>query len=318
MHRWFEMQVAATPDAVAVTGAPAALTYAELNSQANQLAHHLRNLGVGPDTLVGICVEWSQKMIVGILGVLKAGGAYVPLDQDCPKERLAFILNDAAVSVLLSQKKLLARLPRRDTTIVCLDADWEKIAGASRDNPAGGATTANLAHVIYPAGSVGWRGVMVTHNSVVRLFAATDHRYHFGAGDVWPLFHSVAGTLPVWEIWGALLSGGRLVIVPDPGAARAAEAPRTAVEQELVEIWAKVLRVGPVGVNDNFFALGGNSLLATQVLVRIRAAWGVTVSLRRLFDYPTVRALAPQLERLRQGRAARAESAAADLVTGTI
>ena len=215
LHRWFEAQAAATPTAVAVTFDGAALTYAALNTKANQLAHHLRSLGVGPDTLVGMCVERSLEMVIGILGVLKAGGAYVPLDLAYPKERLAFMLRDAAVPVVLCQKKLRDHLPSVDAEVVLLDADWDKIASASGDNPDSGATPANLAYVIYTSGSTGQpKGVMVTHHNVVRLFTATDHWYHFGPTDVWTLFHSYAFDFSVWEIWGALLYGGRLVVVP--------------------------------------------------------------------------------------------------------
>jgi amino acid adenylation domain-containing protein len=215
LHQMFESQVERTPEAVAVVCEGQRLTYRELNQRANQLAHYLRTLGVGPEVLVGICVERSLDMVVGILGILKAGGAYVPLDPIYPKERLAFMLNDAQVPVLLAQKRLESRLPACGARVVWLDADWPRIAQHSEANPPGGATAANLAYVIYTSGSTGTpKGVLVDHYNVARLFVATREWFRFDEHDVWSLFHSFAFDFSVWELWGALLHGGRLVIVP--------------------------------------------------------------------------------------------------------
>ena len=215
IHQLFEEQVQRTPDAVAVTFANQQLTYQQLNTQANQLAHYLKSLGVGADVLVGICVERSLEMIVGILGILKAGGAYVPLDPEYPQERLSFMLEDAQLSVLLTQQHFVESLPQNQARVVCLDTDWEKIAQKCESNPENTATSENLAYVIYTSGSTGKpKGVLVNHANVVRLFAATDSWYHFNSQDVWTLFHSYAFDFSVWEIWGALLYGGRLVVVP--------------------------------------------------------------------------------------------------------
>jgi amino acid adenylation domain-containing protein len=215
IHQLFEEQVQRTPDAVAVTFANQQLTYQQLNTQANQLAHYLKSLGVGADVLVGICVEHSLEMIVGILGILKAGGAYVPLDPEYPQERLSFMLEDAQLPVLLTQQHFVESLPQNQARVVCLDTDWEKIAQKCESNPENTATSENLAYVIYTSGSTGKpKGVLVNHANVVRLFAATDSWYHFNSQDVWTLFHSYAFDFSVWEIWGALLYGGRLVVVP--------------------------------------------------------------------------------------------------------
>ena len=192
------------------------LTYGELNARANQLAHHLRGLGVGPEVVVGLCVERSLDMVIGILGILKAGGAYLPLDPSYPKDRLAYLLNDAGILVLLTQEKLLACLPRH----------WRRRPSASTGIPRNGRShrmwilptlcgPANLAYVIYTSGSTGRpKGVMVTHGNVTGLFASTEAAFGFGPEDVWTLFHSYAFDFSVWEMWGALLYGGRLVVVP--------------------------------------------------------------------------------------------------------
>ncbi len=215
IHQLFEEQVERTPHAVAVVFENQQLTYQQLNCRANQLAHYLQSLGVEADVLVGLCVERSLEMMVGLLGILKAGGAYVPLDPDYPQERLAYMLNDSQVRVLLTQEKLLTSLPEHGARIVCLDTDWEDISTESKDNPISSLTTDNLAYVIYTSGSTGQpKGTLINHSNVIRLFEATNSWYHFNSQDVWTLFHSYAFDFSVWEIWGALLYGGRLVVVP--------------------------------------------------------------------------------------------------------
>jgi amino acid adenylation domain-containing protein len=221
IHQLFSEQVERTPDAVAVvfenvqTRNFASLTYRQLNCRANQLAHHLKSLGVGADVLVGLCVERSLEMIVGLLGILKAGGAYVPLDPEYPTERLSFMLEDAQLKLVLTQQQLVERLPLHTAHLVCLDTDWQKIASHSQSNPLNTATTSNLAYVIYTSGSTGKpKGVLVNHSNVVRLFAATNSWYNFNSQDVCTLFHSIAFDFSVWEMWSALLYGGRLIVVP--------------------------------------------------------------------------------------------------------
>ncbi len=214
IHHWFEEQVEQTPDAVAVVFEKQQLTYRQLNTRANQLANYLITLGVKADTLVGICVERSLEMMVGILGILKAGGAYVPLDPKNPQDRLEYILTNAQVQILLTQSELVNILPVCEQ-IICLDTDNEKIAKYSDTNPIVSVQSNNIAYIIYTSGSTGKpKGVLVSHYNVVRLFTATESWYHFNEGDVWTLFHSFAFDFSVWEIWGALLYGGRVVIVP--------------------------------------------------------------------------------------------------------
>ncbi|MEH2313988.1 MAG: amino acid adenylation domain-containing protein [Nostoc sp.] len=215
IHQLFEAQVERTSDTVAVVFDDQQLTYCELNARANQLAHYLQKLGVEPEVLVGICVERSLEMVIGLLGILKAGGAYVPLDPAYPAERLAFILQDAQIPVLLTQQRLIEKLPESQTRTVCLDTDWGSIAQQSQQNLISNCTTDNLAYIIYTSGSTGQpKGVLVNHANVVRLFVATESWYNFNQKDVFSLFHSYAFDFSVWELWGALLYGGKLVLVP--------------------------------------------------------------------------------------------------------
>lgn len=175
IHQAFEAQTARTPGATAVLFERQSLTYDALNRRANQLAHHLRGMGVGPESCVGICVERSPEMIVGVLGILKAGGAYVPLDPDYPPERLAYMLESAQSPVLLTQHSLIGRLPRHNARTVCLDADWPDIARRSEENPANRTTPQNMAYVIFTSGSTGRpKGVVVQHRSVLNLLTALN------------------------------------------------------------------------------------------------------------------------------------------------
>ncbi|HZG43251.1 MAG TPA: amino acid adenylation domain-containing protein, partial [Longimicrobium sp.] len=216
IHELFQAQAARTPGAVAVVYEGEALSYAELNARANQLAHALQRRGVGPEVRVGICLERSLEMVVGILAVLKAGGAYVPLDPGYPAERLAFIMADSATPVLLTRETLRGALPAREgVEVVSLDGAAEEIAAESAENAQGGVGPDSLAYVIYTSGSTGApKGALIEHRNVARLFSATDAWFGFGSGDVWTLFHSYAFDFSVWELWGALLYGGRVVVVP--------------------------------------------------------------------------------------------------------
>lgn len=215
IHELVEAQVKRTPEAVAVLCENQSLTYAELNQRSNKLAHYLRKQGAGSETLVAMCMERSLEMLVSILGVLKAGAAYLPLDLSYPSERLSFMIEDSNPPVVLTQENLEARLPKHGAQIICLDRDWPAIAQESGENLEGGAAPDNLAYVIYTSGSTGKpKGCLITHFNVVRLFQATWNWYKFDERDVWTMFHSYAFDFSVWEIWGALFYGGRVVIVP--------------------------------------------------------------------------------------------------------
>lgn len=218
VHQLFEEQVVRTPDAVAVVFENEQLTYSELNKKANQLAHHLKELGVGPETLVGICVERSIEMMVGLLGILKAGGAYVPLDPSYPGERLTFMLEDASAPVLLSQEHLLSRLPdhRDHLVLALLDAHRDEIAKRPSQNPDSDITPHNLAYVIYTSGSTGRpKGVMVEHEGIVNLAFWHQRVYGLTNEDRCTQVASLSFDACVWELWAPLLFGASVWIVPD-------------------------------------------------------------------------------------------------------
>lgn len=220
IHEQVEQQAMQTPDAPALTFEGETLTYRQLNERANQLAHHLQSLGVQPDDLVALYLERSLEMVIAILGVLKAGGAYLPMDVAYPTDRLNFMLEDAKPVALLTQKTILSNNRSQFTfhnseSPILLDSDWPQIAAQPSHNPTSRVRPSNRAYVIYTSGSTGKpKGVLVTHANVMRLFQATDHWFNFTADDVWTLFHSYAFDFSVWEIWGALLYGGRVVVVP--------------------------------------------------------------------------------------------------------
>jgi len=213
IHQLFEKQVEKTPEAIAVVIDDQKITYNELNQKANQLAHHLISLGAKPDMLIGICMERSIDLIIGLLGILKAGGAYLPIDLSYPQDRLAFMIEDANTSLLITQKSLSENIPNSKATNIYLDEfDFDD---NDSSNPDVKINSDNLAYVIYTSGSTGKpNGVMVTHKNVVRLFQSTEQWFKFNEKDIWSFFHSYAFDFSVWEIWGAIIYGGKVVVVP--------------------------------------------------------------------------------------------------------
>ncbi|MEG4197827.1 amino acid adenylation domain-containing protein [Microcoleus sp. Pol12A5] len=214
IHRLFEAQVAKTPDAVAVQFECQTLTYQELNSRANQLAYYLHSFGVKPDGIVGVYMERSLDAIVGILGILKAGGAYLPLDPIYAKERLAFMLEDAGVRVLLTQTELKAETPAHNNiSVICLDADWQTIAQQNKSNPDSAVEPENLAYIIYTSGSTGKpKGVMVQHQSLANYTQAASVEYGIKAGDRVLQFASLSFDASAEEIYPCLTRGATLVL----------------------------------------------------------------------------------------------------------
>ena len=213
IHHLFEEQVERTPNAVAVVFEEERLTYRELNSRANQLAHYLQSLGVKPEVLVGICIERSLSMIVGLLGILKAGGAYVPLDPSYPSDRIGFMLEDSRLSLLLTSEKLVARLPENKARVVLLDKDWSVISRQSSDKIASQAKQNFLAYVIYTSGSTGKpKGVEIEHRSLSNFVQAAQTEYGINKGDLVLQFASISFDTAAEEIYPCLVSGGTLIL----------------------------------------------------------------------------------------------------------
>ncbi|MCA2718482.1 MupA/Atu3671 family FMN-dependent luciferase-like monooxygenase [Microcystis sp. M169S2] len=215
IHQLFEAQVERTPDAIAVVFEGQSLTYAELNHRANQLAHYLQTLGVGTEVLVGISLERSLEMIIGLLGVLKVGGAYVPLDPDYPIERLQFMLEDSQVSFLITQRSLLAVLPPSQANVICLDEIEEQVSQYPQDNLQNGLTIASLANVIYTSGSTGKpKGVMVEHKGLVNLALAQIQRFGVNHKSRVLQFASFSFDACISEILMTFGSGATLCLAP--------------------------------------------------------------------------------------------------------
>jgi len=212
----FKHQVRRTPDNVAVNCGDEQLTYCELDERAERLARELQRSGVGRESLVAVLLDRSIELVVVLLGILKAGAAYVPLDPSHPQQRIDDILRDSQARLLITRRSLAQRVPEQ-TCVLWLDDQREELAANSAGDISVDVTGDNLAYVIYTSGSTGRpKGVLITHANVTRLLDATRHWFEFGERDVWALFFSYAFDFSVWEIWGALLHGGRLVVVPYP------------------------------------------------------------------------------------------------------
>ncbi len=215
IHELFEEQAGKTPDAIAVVFEDQQLTYQELNEKSNQLAHYLQQQGVQPEVLVGICVERSLEMMIGLLGILKAGGAYVPIDPAYPQERIVYMLEDSAVPVLLTQQRLVDHLPVNQVQVVCLDTDWVKIAQASQEQGSSEVQPHNLAYMIYTSGSTGKpKGVMIEHHSVISL--VKENKYlNLNEEKLFLQLAPISFDASTFEIWGCFLNGAKLIIYPD-------------------------------------------------------------------------------------------------------
>jgi amino acid adenylation domain-containing protein len=234
LHELFEAQVEETPHAVAVIFETEMLTYRELNHRSNQLAHHLRSIGVGPDMLVGLCLERSLEMVVGLLGILKAGGAYVPLDPGYPKDRLGYMIKDSQMLVLLTQQHLMEQIPELNAQILCLDTDRKVIAEESSFNPISLSRPENLAYVIYTSGSTGNpKGVMIPHRAIVNHMLWMQETFPLSETDRVAQKTPISFDASVWEFYAPLFAGARLVLAPPGGHRDSRYLVKFIAEQEI-------------------------------------------------------------------------------------
>lgn len=216
VHELFEQQVARDPGAVAVICKDRQLTYQELNQRANQVAQYLRKRGVGPESLVGVCLRHSPEMVIALLGVWKAGGAYVPFDPAYPQDRLSFMVNDTAAILLLTDEKCRNLFPSAGDRAVSLDSVWPVIAQENISNPTAVATPSNLAYVMYTSGSTGQpKGAMIMHSSLVNYLCWAIKTYVVEAGSSVPVHSSIAFDSTVASLYPPLLSGGAIELLPE-------------------------------------------------------------------------------------------------------
>ncbi|NES79687.1 MULTISPECIES: non-ribosomal peptide synthetase [Okeania] len=237
IHQLFEEQVERSPNSVALVFETEELTYQQLNEQANQLAHYLQAKGIGSEKLVGICVERSPLMVVGLLAILKAGGAYIPLDPNYPQERLSFILEDSQVSVLLTQKQLEKSLPQHQAQSVFLDTDWEKIGQYQQDNPNSEVTIKNLAYTIYTSGSTGQpKGAMNTHQGICNRLCWMQETYKLTTVDRVLQKTPFSFDVSVWEFFWPLITGACLVLAKPEGHKDSAYLVKLIAEKKITTI----------------------------------------------------------------------------------
>jgi amino acid adenylation domain-containing protein len=285
VHQLIEAQVDRTPAAVAVGFEDRTLSYEALDQQANQLAHHLQALGVGPDVLVGVALERSERMLVALLGVLKAGGAYVPMDPDYPGARLAYMLEHSAVQVVLSEQAMLERLPEHPAQVVCLDRDWDLIGALSTDRPAAAVQPEHLAYVIYTSGSTGQpKGVQVPHGAVVNFLHSMARTPGMTAGDVLLAVTTLSFDIAVLELYLPLTVGGRVQLVSREVAGdgdqllAALQATGATVMQATPATWRLLLLAGWDGGEGFKVLAGGEALprdLVNDLVDRVGGVWNM-------------------------------------------
>lgn len=282
IHQLFEVQVERTPDRVAVVFEDQQLTYWELNHRANRLAHYLQSLGVGPEVLVGLWVERSLDMVVGLLGILKAGGAYVPIDPSYPQERLEYMLSNAQTHVLLTQRQLLNRLPNHQGRVLCLDADWDIV---SASNPASSTTSENLAYVIYTSGSTGKpKGVQVLHKGVVNFLKSMQRKPGLTESDILLAITSISFDIAALELYLPLITGARTILASRKVAYEGKHlsekliAADATVMQATPATWQMLLAARWKGSPQLKILCGGEALprsLAEQLLEKGASLWNL-------------------------------------------
>jgi amino acid adenylation domain-containing protein len=268
-HEMFEVEARRNPDAVALVDQDQQLTYEGLNQRSNQLAHYLREIGVGPEVPVAVCLERSLELVTGLMGVLKAGGAYVPIDPSYPAERLGYLLDDVQAPVLLTSKAAIQNLPAQWVRVVAIDEEWDEIAGQSTENPGLVMTPHNLAYVIYTSGSTGQpKGTMVSHGGLSNYLRWAAPKYRL-AGTRAPLHTSLSFDLTITSLWGPLASGGSVELVPE---AQGIDGLRTTVEKspspsviKLTPAHMQALASGRIPEGIETLVIGGEALLCETV-----------------------------------------------------
>lgn len=287
-HELFEAQVEQTPEAVAVAIKGERLTYGELNRRANQLAHHLMARGIGPEVRVGLCIERSPEMVVGLLGILKSGGAYVPLDPGYPRERLAFMLDDAQALVLVTMERWRPALPESSVQVLCLDSDCEAIARELETNPAADTSPANLAYVLYTSGSTGRpKGVMVLHRSLVNYLTWCRRTYPVAEGRGAPVHSTISFDLTVTSLLLPLVAGRAAILLPEEEGIEALAAALQAerdfslvkITPAHLEVLSRQLPPDEAGGRTRAFVIGGEALSGEQL-----AFWRTHTPEVRLFN----------------------------------
>lgn len=285
LHELIEAQVERSPDAIALVFEAQRLTYRQLNRRANQLAHYLRRLGVGPDVLVGICVERSLEMVIGLLGILKAGGAYVPLDPAYPRERLRFVFEDARIKLVVTQQSLAAGLPTHESQLLCLDRDANVISRENAENPVSEVAGNNRAYVIYTSGSTGKpKGVQITHDSVVNFLSSMAEQPGISERDVLLAVTTISFDIAGLELYLPLTVGARVVIVSREVAAdgvrlmRCLDQSQATVMQATPVTWRMLMGTGWHGGQQFQILCGGEALageLGKQLMERGKNVWNL-------------------------------------------
>ena len=285
LHGLFEQRVRESPEAIALDMAGERMSYAELDGRASQLARYLRRLGVGPEVLVGLAMERSLDMVVGLLGILKAGGAYVPLDPEYPAERLAYMIQSSGLPVLVTEEKLIESLPRSSARVVALDRAWPEIAAEDASAPEDGAGPENVAYVIYTSGSTGQpKGVQIPHSAVVNFLRSMSRKPGLGGSDTLFAVTTLSFDIAGLELYLPLINGGKVALVSrevaQAGEELAAAIGRagTTVMQATPATWRLLLGAGWVGDPGLKVLCGGEALprdLADQILERAGELWNV-------------------------------------------
>jgi amino acid adenylation domain-containing protein len=285
IHQLIAEQAERTPERIAVAFEGQTLTFKELNERANQLAHYLQKLGVQPDSLVGICVERSLEMMVGLVGILKAGGAYVPIDPKFPLDRVGYMLENAQAKVLLTQQHLIGQLPTQGALAICLDTDWQQIAQEPQTAPSSNVTPENIAYVIYTSGSTGKpKGVQVLHRGAVNLFSSMQQQPGINADDNLLSSTTISFDMAVPELFLPLIVGARIVLISRETAMDGRKLSKTISESEITIMqgtpasWRLLLETGWQGSRKMKILSGGEAIsreLAAELLDKCAELWNL-------------------------------------------